>query len=141
MRVIDNNGTIYPSIREFARKTGCSRRISTIRIRENGIYYNKAKGIAARPVTEEKPTIIAPAPTPEVDEEYEAWKSVRGTEFKLYKIDRPADKKGYRYAIALFSDAHLEESVDPDSVLGLNSYDIEVAEERTKAYFANLANC
>ena len=101
----------------------------------------KRKVSRPAPVTEEKPTIIAPAPTPEVDEEYEAWKSVRGTEFKLYKIDRPEDKKGYRYAIALFSDAHLEESVDPDSVLGLNSYDIEVAEERTKAYFANLANC
>ena len=150
MKVIDNNGITYGSIREFCRKTGCSRRITTIRIREKGIYHNAARGITAHPIKEEKPTAPvkeemptapAPAPTTEVDEEYEAWKSVRGTDFKLYKIDRPEDKKGYRYAIALFSDAHLEESVDPDSVLGLNSYDIEVAEERTKAYFANLANC
>lgn len=142
MKIIDNNGTEYCSIREFCRETGCGRRHVIKALRERGLYHNKGRGISARVIEEEQPAVKnTDAPEPPIDEEYEAFKAVRGTDFKFYNIEAPADKKGYRYAIALFSDAHIEESVDSDSVLGLNSYDTEVAEQRIKAYFANLANC
>lgn len=157
MEVIDNFGNIYSSIREFCRKKQCARTHVVEQLKKRSEYYNFKKGIAIKPVMDGEETTLPtlppppppkkrepstpPAPPAEVDEEYEAFKAVRGTDFKFYNIEAPADKKGYRYAIALFSDAHIEESVDSDSVLGLNSYDTEVAEQRIKAYFANLANC
>lgn len=157
MEVIDNFGNVYSSVREFCRKKQCARAHVVEQLKRRREYYNFKKGIAIKPVIDGEETTLPtlppppppkkknpstpPAPPAEVDEEYEAFKAVRGTDFKFYNIEAPADKKGYRYAIALFSDAHIEESVDSDSVLGLNSYDTEVAEERIKAYFANLANC
>lgn len=157
MEVIDNFGNVYSSVREFCRKKQCARTHVVEQLKKRSEYHNFKKGIAIKPVMDREETTLPtlppppppkkrepstpPAPPAEVDEEYEAFKAVRGTDFKFYTIEAPADKKGYRYAIALFSDAHIEESVDSDSVLGLNSYDTEVAEQRIKAYFANLANC
>lgn len=157
MKVIDNFGDVYSSVREFCRKKQCARAHVVEQLKKRREYYNFKKGIAIKPVVDGEETTLPtlppppplkkkkpstpPAPLAEVDEEYEAFKAVRGTDFKFYTIEAPSDKKGYRYAIALFSDAHIEESVDADSVLGLNSYDTEVAEQRIKAYFANLANC
>lgn len=40
-------------------------------------------------------------------------------------------------AIVLLSDTHVEEVVAPDSVLGLNSYNPEIAKQRMDAFFAN----
>jgi hypothetical protein len=154
MKLIDKIGVIYDSIHDFARKTGVSRRYVQTMLKKKGYYENKARGIIALPysddmagsfpvtITTTDVTDIVNVPSVRVvDEEYENFKAARQTEYKIFKIDKPETSDGFRYAIALFSDAHIDETVNPDSVLGLNEYDTEIAKERVSAYFANLATC
>lgn len=154
MKLIDKKGVIYDSIHDFARKTNVSRRYVQTLLKKNGFYENKARGITALPyiddmtgsspvtITTTGVTDIVNVPSVRVvDEEYENFKAARQTEYKIFKIDKPETSDGFRYAIALFSDAHIDETVNPDSVLGLNEYDTEIAKERVSAYFANLATC
>ena len=142
MQVIDNEGKVYSSIREFCRQCKCSKSHILEQFKSKGVYFNKSKNITLLPYkgsgvkVGEKQDVKT-----EIDQEYENFKAVRGTDFKYYKIEPKNNNRGNRYAIALFSDAHIEETVESDSVLGLNSYDITIAEERIKAYFANLAVC
>lgn len=156
MQVIDNNGVIYSSIREFCRVKGVNRSFVQEKMKANGFYENKSRGIKLFPI--QPASIIAPTgedeviPTDddaikfaeqqqEVDEEYEAFKAIRTTDFKLIEIERPKSSDGVRYAVALFSDVHIEETVKREAVLDRNEYNIEIAERRVKAYFANLATC
>lgn len=67
-------------------------------------------------------------------------KNVSELPFEKYDFDVTTKKGHSKYAIALFSDAHIEETVDQCTVLGLNEYNIEIAEERIKKYFVNLVN-
>jgi hypothetical protein len=154
MKLIDKNGKIYDSIWAFSRETGVSRRYVQTLLKKKGFYENKARGITALPYSDDMAgsfpvtitttgvTDIVNVPSVRVvDEEYENFKAARQTEYKIFKIDKPETSDGFRYAIALFSDAHIDETVNPDSVLGLNEYDTEIAKERVSAYFANLATC
>ena len=154
MKLIDKKGVIYDSIHDFAKKTRVSRRYVHTMLSKKGYYENKARGIVAYPyneVTADTATTISTTAGAKdivnvpsvrvVDEEYENFKAARQTEYKIFKIDKPETSDGFRYAIALFSDAHIDETVNPDSVLGLNEYDTEIAKERVSAYFANLATC
>lgn len=154
MKLIDKNGVIYNSIHDFARKTDVSRRYVQTMLKKKGYYENKARGIVAYPYNEvaadTATTISTTAGAKDIvnvpscrviDEEYENFKAARQTEYKIFKIDKPGTSDGFRYAVALFSDAHIDETVNPDSVLGLNEYDTEIAKERVSAYFANLATC
>lgn len=61
--------------------------------------------------------------------------------FEKFDFKFKTHKEGLRYAIALFSDAHIEETVNSASVLGKNEYNVSIAEMRIKNYFNNLANC
>ena len=140
MKLIDKNGVIYNSIHEFAKKTRVSRRYVHTMLSKKGYYENKARGIIANKYDEGGGTLL-PTPATVVDEEYENFKAARQTEYKIFKIDKPETSDGFRYAIALFSDAHIDETVNPDTVLGLNEYNIDIATERVTAYFANLATC
>ena len=79
--------------------------------------------------------------TQEEYDNYQALKNATGLPFEKIDIKFKAHTKGVRYAIALFSDAHIEETVVPASVLGKNEYNLEIAEERIKNYFNNLATC
>lgn len=133
MKVIDQNGIIYDSIREFCRQRQCARSHVKEQLRDKGVYRNKSKNITITCYDENENSNIA--------EEFEHYKANRSTTFNYYKIDAKKHKEGERYAIALFSDAHIEETVDESNVLGLNKYDTTIAEERIKAYFANLAAC
>jgi len=65
-------------------------------------------------------------------------KNVAELPFEKYDFDVQCKDGGKKYAIALFSDAHIEENVDPRTVLGLNEYNMEIAEERIQKYFVNL---
>lgn len=136
IRVKDDKGRVYKSINEFVSYWRVGRSGTQRSFRKTGYYENKAKGVKAWTIDGH-----SGSKTQEVDEEYEKYKAVRSSEFKYYKIDAKGHSKGERYAIALFSDAHIEETVDSSSVLGLNEYDITIAEGRIKAYFANLARC
>ena len=68
-------------------------------------------------------------------------KDVRNLGFTTYKFNYTPKKQGSRYAVALFSDAHIEETVNPASVLGMNEYNINIAEKRIQTYFQNLCEC
>lgn len=50
-------------------------------------------------------------------------------------------KSGHREAawVALASDWHIEESVDPGKVNGVNSYDLNIARKRVERYFSGVA--
>lgn len=74
-------------------------------------------------------------------EEYQQFlesKNVEELPFEKYTFDVDTAENGKKYAIALFSDAHIEETVDPRTVLGLNEYSIDIAEKRIQCYFKNL---
>lgn len=79
--------------------------------------------------------------TQEEYDKYQALKNAAGLPFEKINIEFKEHTKGVRYAIALFSDAHIEETVESASVLGKNEYNLEIAEERIKNYFNNLARC
>ena len=79
--------------------------------------------------------------TQEEYDSYQALKNATGLPFEKYDIKFKSHKDGVRYAIALFSDAHIEETVEPASVLGKNEYNLSIAENRIKNYFNNLATC
>lgn len=51
--------------------------------------------------------------------------------------DRPKDERSDAVAMALASDWHIEEPVDPEAVHGLNSYDLDVARARAQNFFKN----
>lgn len=135
MQVIDNEGKVYESINAFVKKNNLGRRYAQYLFRTNGFYENQSRGIKAWKYEPKSDDVV------DIDQEYENFKATRSTEFKYFKIESKEQKRGDRYAIALFSDAHIEETVDADTVLGLNSYDTSVAEKRIKAYFANLTTC
>ena len=65
-------------------------------------------------------------------------KNIAELPFEKYDFDVECKDGGKKYAIALFSDAHIEENADPRTVLGLNEYNIDIAEERIQKYFVNL---
>ena len=69
------------------------------------------------------------------------YKDVQSLPFEKYTFEYSQREHGTRYVVALFSDAHIEEVVNPGSVLGLNTYNPEVAKERIEKYFVNLARC
>lgn len=134
-RIVDDKGRVYPSLRAFVREYDLKR--TTVRrcFESNGCYRNDKKGLVAYFVDDSN--VVMPG----VDEEYEEWKSLRSYEFSYTKIEPKSHKDGVRYAVALFSDAHIEETVNSDSVLGLNEYNLDIAESRIKAYFRNLLSC
>lgn len=67
-------------------------------------------------------------------------KNISELPFEKYEFNVNTQKGHSNYAIALFSDAHIEETVTSDSVLGLNEYNINIATERIKKYFVNLVD-
>lgn len=79
---------------------------------------------------------------PYYSEEYSNFlktKDVSELPFEKYDFTFAKKKGGNKYAVALFSDAHIEEIVDSNSVLGLNEYDLDIAKKRIETYFVNLA--
>ena len=69
------------------------------------------------------------------------FRDIQSLPFEKYTFEYSYREHGTRYAVALFSDAHIEEVVEPSSVLGLNKYNPDVAKERVTKYFINLARC
>lgn len=135
MRIKDNKGRVYDSIREFARIMNIDRRFIQRQLKEKGEYINRTRNIRATLIGEEaNQTTI-------VDNDYEEWRALKNVDFCYYPIQKQEPVRGIRYAVALFSDLHLEEKVESDAVLGKNEYNIEIAEQRVMAYFRNLVTC
>ena len=168
--LIDNEGRFYKSLSALANELKVSRKKITKIIKEKG-YFNfddktytlissglsgtiyglsgdvrnddqlngvpKSEFSAGTKVLEvEKPI--------EYEEDYKTFlkaKEVEETPFKSYEIKFQKKNNGVRYAIALFSDAHIEETVKPETVCFMNEYNIDIARQRIQTYFNNLAIC
>lgn len=149
----DNLGNTWKSIRELATELKVDRNRLARQLNESGAFTHNNKiytlkdtpvirvelNEQANAVNEETPT--GPSITEEEYKEFLALKEASSLPFERYEIQMKNHKDGLRYAVALFSDAHIEEVVVPASVLGKNEYNTTIAETRVKNYFSNLASC
>lgn len=152
----DNFGNEWGSIRALAQELQIHRNRITKILKENGSFQHNGKiyTLKSTPVikvdlkdvdscenecndTEVNNLTI----TQEEYDNFQALKNATELPFEKFDIKFKTHKKGVRYAIALFSDAHIEETILPASVLGKNEYNVEIAEKRVKNYFTNLATC
>ena len=144
-KVVNEKGDTYPSISALAKSIGVCKDNILRKFKKGDTFtygghtYQPGKGMPVESVGSEEPS-----PAFEYPEEYKEFlesKKVRELPFEIHDF-KPSDLgAGRRYAVALFSDAHIEELVTPDSVLGLNEYNIKIARKRIEKYFVNLANC
>ena len=146
-KLVDENGKVYESLRELEREIGVQHSVIGVKLKKDG--YFKFNGVTyyavnTRPVVAENKKEEEPVISNEEKadfEEFKKMKDVRNLGFTTYKFNYTPKKQGSRYAVALFSDAHIEETVIPSSVLGMNEYNINIAEKRIQAYFTNLCEC
>lgn len=117
-------------------------------LRKTGKVVDPVSGKVFIPSTGEAPT--AQVSTKEIKlskedqqdlELVRQFRDIQSLPFEKYTFEYSQQEHGTRYAVALFSDAHIEEVVEPSSVLGLNKYNPDVAKERVAKYFVNLARC
>ena len=158
--VRDNFGNEWRSLTSLAKELGVSRKRLTAALNEKQVFKHNGRvyTLADTEIIRVKNTDVIEenvlnegecscSGTNEVAlsmkdyEEYIAMKEASGLPFETYEISKSEHSKGLRYAIALFSDAHIEETVQPSTVLGMNEYNLEIAEGRVKNYFSNLATC
>ncbi len=147
-KVYDNDGHVYKSVRQLSSKIGVAKStiLNKFRKGEPFKYNGNTYMLVGVPVNTENVENEAPqfnVPT-EYQEDYEQFlktKDVENLPFVVSDFKFSSHDLGHRYAVALFSDAHIEETVTRDSVLGLNEYNIKIARERIEKYFVNLANC
>lgn len=157
--ILDKFGNKWDSIRTLSRELGISRGKITRLLKEQGAFKHEGNiyTLEHTPViqissselnnddncdtnynnnTQSQITI-----TQEDYEHYQSFKNAIELPFEKYDIKFKKHKQGLRYAVALFSDAHIEETIEPASVLGKNEYNLEIAEKRIQNYFTNLATC
>lgn len=149
--LIDENGKVYSSFRQLANELHVSRNAITRSIKNDGVFVCNGhtyrlendgnKEMPAAVVVNENNKQMSTINKDEYDE-FLTVREVKNLPFDTYEIKINPDKfNGGRYAIALFSDAHIEETVDPVTVLGYNEYNVDIAEKRIRAYFSNLISC
>ena len=156
-QIVDADGTVYKSVRTLARKIGVHHSKITRAIRRNGLFKWDGVEYRLKPYDGKQDNSHGNKPshkknTVEISrEEYkdldeyrhykEQLKAVNELTFNHYDFSRSDREPGRRYAVALFSDAHIEETVKPETVIGLNEYSLDIARERVKNYFVNLVSC
>lgn len=146
-KLVDENGNTYESLRQLESKIGVQHSVIGKKLKKDG--YFKFNGVTyyavnTRPVVAESKKEEEPVISNEEKadfEEFKKMKDVKNLGFTTYNFKYTPKKSGSRYAVALFSDAHIEETVNPASVLGMNEYNINIAEKRIQAYFQNLCEC
>lgn len=147
--IFDEKGNTYESLRDLAKKIGVVRGTVSYNLKKYGVYeHDNVKYYLAKPIPvtagEETP-VFQPRADEDQYQEYlknkEEARNVRELTFRDYKFTYSDKEKGERYAVALFSDAHIEETVKPESVMGKNEYSVPIAEARIQKYFENLAAC
>lgn len=143
-KVIDEEGNIYQSLTSLSKILGVNRKKISSHIRKDGYFYHKDKKyyFYSDKVNEE-PSVDIIIDKSEIEDynNFKKLKSIKMLPFETYDFTYNVTEKGGRYAIALFSDAHIEETVKPETVLGLNEYNLQIAEKRIQTYFENLAHC
>ena len=143
-KIVDEIGNEFSSIRKLAKFLGIGKETIASHLRRgNPFKYNGHVFTLANGETQETNDQSKEDPT-YYSEEYAQFleqKKVADLPFEIYDFKFSKLREGNRYAVALFSDAHIEETVNPDTVLGLNEYNINIARKRIEKYFVNLANC
>jgi hypothetical protein len=154
-RVRDNFGNEWNSIRSLSHEINVGKDTICRFLKRQGYFKHKGKiyTLKSTPVVQVDSTtqnsendLICNEPsnisiTKEEYDNYQVFKNATELPFEKYDIKFHSHKDGMRYAVALFSDAHIEETVDSASVLGKNEYNVDIAETRIKNYFKNLATC
>ena len=149
----DDSGREWKSITALAKELHVNKtRLGKILKKDGAFKHNgKVYTLKETPVIQVNIPIVdetneecennRPSITQEEYDNFLALKNATGLPFEKIDIKFKTHKEGLRYAIALFSDAHIEETVLPESVLGKNEYNLSIAEQRIKNYFNNLALC
>lgn len=152
-KIRDNFGNEWDSIRALAKEIHVHRTRLGKALKNEGVFRHKGKTYTLKtteviPVTQsieiiknEKDLPTGLTITQEEYDNFQALKNATELPFEKFDITFKTHKDGIRYAVALFSDAHIEETVEPASVLGKNEYNVDIAEQRIKNYFSNLATC
>lgn len=143
--IVDENGNMFSSARALGRKLGIDKSSITKSLRKRGYFqFDGIKYIAkeTKPASDaDKVVVIAPRADEKEYQEFRKSKDVQAIPFEVMNFKYSCKEKGSRYAVALFSDAHIEETVSPNSVVGMNEYNIDIAKERIMNYFKNLCEC
>lgn len=162
--VVDEKGNLYKSIAELSRKInvwagGITKAFNNMGYFEkDGIKYflvNNSNDSAYVPDnsvnsdgTVQQPIIVKVKEEREDEEEYQEYlrqksqiEEVEALPFESYEFKFEEKDEGEKYAVALFSDAHIEETVNPQSVMSLNEYNTDIAKQRIQNYFSNLVHC
>lgn len=162
--VVDEKGNLYKSIAELSRKInvwagGITKAFNNKGYFEkDGIKYflanNSNDGVYVPSTLEnldgtvQQPIIVKVKEEREDEEEYQEYlrqKSqigeIEALPFESYEFKFNEKIEGEKYAVALFSDAHIEETVNPQSVMSLNEYNTDIAKQRIQNYFSNLVHC
>lgn len=145
----DDLGNIWTSIKALARDIRADKERISKCIKRDGFFKHGGRIYTlinqpvcnAVPIVNDKANSEGPTITQEEYDNFQALKNATELPFEKFEIKFKKHKDGVRYAIALFSDAHIEETVDPASVLGKNEYNVKIAETRIQNYFTNLATC
>ena len=155
--IMDENGREFRSVRQLAKYLNVCKDTILKRFHRNEPFrynghtyylchgesvscYNTGKpNTSITDINEDKQNLLI---EPYYSEEYSNFlktKDVSELPFEKYDFTFAKKKGGNKYAVALFSDAHIEETVDSNSVLGLNEYNLDIAKKRVERYFVNLA--
>jgi hypothetical protein len=157
-KIYDEHGNTWASLRSLSNDIQVPRTRISKSLKKNGFFkYNnntyflkntpsvrisikqeKSNNLPNDEKTDNTQNLVI---TQEEYDNFQALKNATELPFEKYDIEFSKYEKGFRYAIALFSDAHIEETVNSASVLGKNEYNIDIAEYRIKNYFKNLASC
>ena len=148
--IVNELGQKFPSIRKLAEALHISKKRISNKLRAgepfvygghtytlSGVNYIGFENVNENTETNEQTPV-------EYSQDYKDFlnaKKVSELPFEKYEFKFNKRKTGVRYAVALFSDAHIEETVKSASVMGLNEYNVKIARERIEKYFANLVSC
>ena len=148
--IVNELGQKFPSIRKLAEALHISKKRISNKLRAgepfvygghtytlSGVNYVGFDNVNENTETNEQTPV-------EYSQDYKDFlnaKKVSELPFEKYEFKFNKRKAGTRYAVALFSDAHIEETVKSASVMGLNEYNVKIAKERIEKYFANLVSC
>ena len=148
--IVNELGQKFPSIRKLAEALHISKKRISNKLRAgepfvygghtytlSGVNYVGFENVNENTETNEQTPV-------EYSQDYKDFlnaKKVSELPFEKYEFKFNKRKAGTRYAVALFSDAHIEETVKSASVMGLNEYNVKIAKERIEKYFANLVSC
>lgn len=145
-QLVDEDGNVYESLRKLEEKIGVHHYTIGKSLKRNGYFTHNGRTYYAaktRPLVPNNDNENKEIPQDEIEdyENFKKMKDVMNLGFAAYQFKYKPKKQGIRYAVALFSDAHIEETVTKASVLGMNEYNIEIAERRIQNYFENLCEC